>query len=76
MGNTSSGIGKNSNAGHSSTSGFNLSATPMQSPNMMSYSNPRNQTPPDLSAFDSLLPSSNKSLKSPPMNLMVNNKVS
>ena len=74
MGNKSV-TGNNSNAGLSSMSGFGMATMQTQPLHMMSSSTPRSQAPPDLSAFDSLLPSTNKNVKSLPMNSMAQKKV-
>jgi len=75
MGNNPS-LGVNSSTGMNSIPGFGMGA--MQSipqHGMAGASNTLRQQTPDLSAFDNLLPTNNKSIKSPPMNSMTQNKI-
>ena len=63
----------NNSTGYSSMSGFSMGTMQPQQP--LSTTLPQKQPTPDLSAFDSLLPSNNKSSKGLSMNAMAQNKV-
>ena len=63
----------NNSTGYSSMSGFSMGTMQAQQP--LSTTLPQKQPTPDLSAFDSLLPSNNKSSKGLSMNAMAQNKV-
>ena len=63
----------NNSTGYSSMSGFGMGT--MQSSQPSSTTLPQKQPTPDLSAFDSLLPSTNKNNKGLSMNAMAQNKV-
>ena len=66
-------ISNNNSAAYSSMSGFGIGTMQAQQP--ITTSLPQKQPTPDLSAFDSLLPSTNKGTKGLPMNSMAQNKV-
>merc|ERR1719479_415203 len=75
MSNTSVLGNNNSNAGgFTSIPAFGTGSMQTQPLSSMSISNPHRQPTPVLSAFDSLLPSTNKSIKNPPMNSMAQHK--
>ena len=59
--------------GFNSMSGFGMGT--MQPQQSLSTTLPQKQPAPDLSAFDSLLPSANKGTKGMSMNAMAHNKV-
>ena len=63
----------NNLTGYSSMSGFGMGTMQPQQP--LSTTLPQKQQTPDLSAFDSLLPSTNKNSKGLSMNAMAQNKV-
>ena len=63
----------NNLTGYSTMSGFGIGTMQPQQP--LSTTLPQKQPTPDLSAFDSLLPSTNKSSKGLSMNAMAQNKV-